>query len=151
MIELVTFDEQFLDLSYVWLTDKELIELVDGPKKITRRDQILWFEQLQLDQTYKIWGIKFDGSPIGACGIKHIDYSKLTGEYWGYIGDKSYWGGKGHDLMQLTYSKAYNLGLKSIYLNVLKTNKRALQLYISEGFSIISKNEKMYQMLKTLT
>lgn len=149
MLRLVPFNEQYLKRSYDWLNDPEIRKLTDGPVSVSREEQEKWYEFIQNDATYKIWGIERGGEPIGACGIKHINYEKHSGEYWGYIGEKQYWGGNGHQLMNLIYSKAKELHLNELCLFVLKTNSRAKRLYISEGFIIEYENEDRVWMRKS--
>ena len=84
MLTLVKYNEHYLEKSYKWLTDPEIQILTDGPFFLTREMQQKWYVQMMDDPTYVIWGIDWNGVGIGACGIKHIDFEKCTGEYWGY-------------------------------------------------------------------
>ena len=150
MLRLVPFDEQYLKRSYEWLNDSEIRELTDGPVNITREGQMKWYALILNDETYKIWGIEWDGGPIGACGIKHINYNKHSGEYWGYIGEKQYWGGKGHLIFEQIYRKAKELKIEILTLNVLKNNLRAYKLYNTEGFEYVSEKEDLITMIKRI-
>lgn len=150
MLRLVSFSEQYLDKSYEWLNDHLIQELTDGPTSVSREKQKEWYVYIQNDETYQIWGIEHDGNPIGACGIKNIDYENHSGEYWGYIGEKQAWGGKGHDLMQAIFVKAKELLLNKLDLFVLKTNHRAMHLYLNEGFEISYEDELKIYMNKQL-
>lgn len=145
MMTLVKFDELYLSKSFDWLNDSEIQALTDGPLTLTREMQQKWYEEMREDSTYVIWGIDWDGVRIGACGIKHIDFINKTGEYWGYIGEKQYWGGKGHILMNMVIQKAQEVGLDKLCLFVLSNNERAFHLYESEGFVVESRNgDKIY-------
>lgn len=150
MLTLVKYDEQFLAKSYVWLKDEEIRSLIDGPLVLTHDIQQEWYTRMLADHTYQIWGIDWNGVAIGACGIKHIDFSNKVGEYWGYIGEKQYWGGKGHILMNNVFQKAQDLGLNKLYLLVLTNNERAFQLYKSEGFIIDKREDNRIYMSKQL-
>ncbi len=148
-MRLVTYDQIYLDKSLEWLNDWEIRMMTDTHSYVNPKLQREWYERISGDSTYQIWGIEYDGKPIGACGIKHIDITKSEGEYWGYIGEKEYWGGKGHDLMRLVYKKANELGLNKLCLYVKSTNLRAKQLYNSEGFSVdIEKDDKIWMSKK---
>ncbi|MFW5804159.1 MAG: GNAT family N-acetyltransferase, partial [bacterium] len=93
-----------------------------------------WFNGLADRNDYEIWGIEADGKPVGACGLKNI--TEKDCEYWGYIGEKSYWGhGIGSIVLSMLIEKARKKGLQSIWLKVLKTNSRAIKLYEKYGFS----------------
>ena len=85
---------------------------------------------------YKIWGIECAGDRVGVCGIKNIDYVEKRGEYWGYIGEKAFWGkGVGSLMMRAMFSEAIQLGLSTLYLKVSANNQRAISLYLRKGFS----------------
>ena len=147
MIKIVDFDLDFLTQSFKWLNDAEIRELTGTTATVTREGQERWFDVIQKDDTYKIWGIVSEGVMIGACGIKHINYEIKQGEYWGYIGEKQYWGGKGHKLVNLVLKQASCLGLSCLVLSVLKINQRAIRLYCKEGFEVYNEdNEKLYMI-----
>lgn len=150
MIDLVPFDKLYLDKSYIWLNDAEIQALIGGPTVVTHEGQESWFTLIQNDPTYQIWGIECDGIKIGACGIKHIDNEKRIGEYWGYIGEKKYWGNKGHLILVKVYQKAHELGLEKLILNVLKSNIRAIRLYENEGFEYYLESEYSILMIKNI-
>lgn len=150
MIALVPYDVRYLRKSLKWLNDPEIRELIDVHGDVNHEMQEKWFADISEDPTYQIWGVEQEGMPIGACGIKHIDYNKRKGEYWGYIGEKEYWGGKGHDLMHLVYEKASEFKLEELYLYVLKTNIRAQQLYVREGFTVHNEDNDILCMHKTI-
>src|ERR1700722_14823624 len=91
------FDEQFLEKSWEWLRDPDLKRLSMAPD-FTREEQRQWFSGLAEKSDYLIWGLSCDGIPIGAAGLKHI--TKEAAEYWGYIGERHYWGiGLGREAM----------------------------------------------------
>lgn len=147
-INLVRYSQDYLDHSYEWLHDDEIRRLTDTPV-FNREDQIKWFENLPVRDQYLIWGIEFNSIPIGACGLKNI--TDLDCEYWGYIGEKDYWGlGLGKEMIFLLEKKAVELGKKSIWLKVIKENKRAILLYSNNGFSIESDEGIFFRMRKQL-
>ena len=132
MIRFVEFDELYLGKSLEWLNDDEICRLVDTEKP-TKESQRQWYETIKYADDYLIWGIEYDGVPVGVCGIKHI--TNESGEYWGYIGEKSYWGnGIGKAMMEFIILQAKRTGLSSIYLHVLEDNIRAIKLYEREGY-----------------
>ncbi|XVJ67668.1 MAG: GNAT family N-acetyltransferase [Lacibacter sp.] len=148
-VTLSAFDNVFLKASWNWLQDEELRKLVDAPV-ITKEQQQSWFETLPQRRDYYIWGVLYDGKPVGVTGIKNIKNN--TGEYWGYIGDKNYWGkGIGSAMMQCTIAEAYSLQLKQLTLKVLRTNQRAIQLYEKNGFVQTQADETHLLMQKTLS
>ncbi len=131
-IQLVTFDIDFLDKSYTWLTDPEIASLT-GTGKVTRLSQEEFFDGLPKREGYFIWGVCVKQQKVGAAGIKNVDGT--CGEYWGYIGEKELWGrGYGTEMCHAVIEKAHLLRLQLLHLKVLKSNKRAFALYCKMGF-----------------
>lgn len=96
-VDLVDYDRSFLDASFKWLADEEIKFLTNTPS-FSKDVQEQWFLSLSEKEDYYIRGILADGILIGACGLKHI--TNVDGEYWGYIGEKEYWGkGIGKQMM----------------------------------------------------
>lgn len=143
MLEFVKYDKNFLVKSWDWLNDKEIKEMTATPD-FTRSEQLIWFKQLEYKNNYYIRGIKYNNVEIGVVGLKNIENS--IGEYWGYIGEKEYWGKKIGEKM-LEYIEAYSkkINLEKIYLKVLKNNSRANNLYRKKGFTLI-KNENIFEI-----
>ena len=138
------FDEQFLEKSWEWLRDPEMKTLVMSPD-FTREEQLQWFSRLPGKSDYLIWGLSCDGAPVGAAGLKHV--TKEAAEYWGYIGERQYWGiGLGREAMNFVVDQARKLGLHELYLNVHEDNIRAVQLYTKFGFSTVSATGRVLKM-----
>ena len=74
MLKLVTYNELYLHESLQWLNDPEIRALTDTQVEVRQDLQECWYANIQIDSTYQIWGIEYNGVPIGACGIKHISY-----------------------------------------------------------------------------
>ena len=131
-VSLVNYDIFYLNLSWKWLNDPEVKILTQTPH-FTREDQLDWFKALSLKNDYKIWGISYKDCPIGACGLKEV--TDIDAEYWGYIGEKQYWGlGLGNTILRLVENKAKEIYLKSLWLRVSCSNSRAIRLYCKNGY-----------------
>jgi RimJ/RimL family protein N-acetyltransferase len=147
-IVLQKFTKKYLNLSSKWLNDTEITKLVNT-SKLNKKKQEDWFYNLHNMSDYLIWGVSFEKIPIGACGIKKI--TKKDCEYWGYIGEKDFWGiGIGSEMLKLMEEKAIELKTESIWLKVIKANKRALRLYYKQGYSIEKETENLIFMRKML-
>ena len=147
-VVLKTFDEVFLKLSWKWLSDPEIKSLTDTGD-ITQEKQQDWFNSLAQRKDYLIWGVEANSIPVGACGLKNIKGTDC--EYWGYIGEKSYWGkGIGTTILDRLSAKARDLGITSIWLRVIKENHRAISLYKMCGYIIESETDTVLLMRKTL-
>ena len=143
-IEFVNYDKVFLDKTWIWLNDEELKKLTMAPD-FTRKNQSQWFKSLKKKNDYLIWGIKVNNIPVGVCGLKNITQYKA--EYWGYIGEKNYWGkGIGEIMMNMIIDKAKELGLKKLYLKVLTNNYRAIRLYEKFNFNVTDKEQNILIM-----
>lgn len=133
MPQLTAYTKCYLDKSCEWLNDPEIKALTLTPD-FTREDQQRFFESLSARTNYWVMGIAEDNLPVGAMGLKNITAS--SAEYWGYIGEKEYWGkGIGNFMLQQAKEKAAALGLKQIFLYVAATNERAKSLYRKHGFT----------------
>ena len=145
IIKLVEYDKAYFDLSKKWLSDKELNHLIHAGELPSDEDRLAWFESLPERSDYLIWGVDYNGQPIGVSGLKRIVNKQA--EYWGYIGEKAYWGrGLGKDLMKEVIEKAIEYGLETIWLRVRKYNPRAINLYKKIGFVIDIDEPETYHM-----
>lgn len=121
-----------LECSYAWLNDPVIQKMVNS-QPVTHASQREWFSSLHERTNLLIRGIHYLGNPIGVFGLKNI--AEREGEYWGYIGNKSYWGqGIGKWMMTTAIHLAKEHGVEKIYLKVLSENSRALNLYLQFGF-----------------
>lgn len=145
-LRFVKYDKAFLEKSWEWLKDSEVKELTMTPD-FTKREQADFFSSLPSRNDYFIKGIEYKGKPIGACGLKSI--TNTTAEYWGYIGEKDYWGkGIGSLIIDFIVNQSLHLELKSIYLNVNSNNLRAIKSYERYGFNIIKDGKiKTYEYM----
>jgi RimJ/RimL family protein N-acetyltransferase len=135
MIEFVEYDEEFLNYSWIWLNDIEIKTLISA-SDFSKEEQLKWFLDLPNKKNYYIKGVLIDGEKIGVVGLKNI--SSEDGEYWGYIGDKKFWGkGIGKRMTSFIIEVGNSQKLKRIYLTVLDSNTRAIALYKSMGFKTI--------------
>lgn len=132
-IVFVDFNENILNKTYEWLQDDEICSLIDA-NPVSLEVQRKWYDELPDKSDYYIKGIMCDSKPIGVVGIKHICDS--TGEYWGYIGEKEYWGqGIGKTMVSEMMKDAKDrFNLSILTLRVLETNTRAMGLYKTMGF-----------------
>jgi RimJ/RimL family protein N-acetyltransferase len=148
MLLLCKFDEYFLEMTWNWLNDPEIKELTNS-SEFTIDDQKKWFTNLKNRKDYLIWGLTLNGKPIGACGLKNITQNDC--EYWGYIGEKEYWGkGLGSKILIYMEVEANKLNLESIWLQVIKSNERAIRLYIKHGYTLMKEKEGIFYLQKNI-
>lgn len=136
-LEFEHFDEKFLEASARWQQDAEIRELIDAAP-FSRQAQLAWYATLPNRDDYRIWGVSFEGLPVGAVGLKAIGQG--AAEYFGYLGDKSCWGkGLGRQLLDHAESEACSMGVKVLRLRVLDHNIRAIRLYQKSGYHFCMK------------
>lgn len=134
-VTLVPFDIACLEKSWRWLSDPEIRELTMTPA-FTREEQRRFFASLPARDDYFIWGVSLDKiGLIGAAGLKN--HRGSLAEYWGYIGEREYWGkGIGRHMIAAVEEKARTLGFSELDLKVSTANKRATALYHKAGFVV---------------
>lgn len=133
-IEFKEFDLKALEKSWEWLNDPQIKELTITPD-FDKESQRKWFESLKNKTDYFIRTMEHNGNPIGVAGIKKI--TETDGEFFGYIGNKDYWGKKaGVQMMKYLIDYAISRNLKSIYGIMLKTNTRIYGLCKKLGFKV---------------
>lgn len=147
IISLATFDEVFLEKSFKWLNDPEILLLIDGVP-VTKENQWEWFNNLPQREDYRIWGLICNDTPIGVMGLRHI--TKLEAEFFCYVGEKDYWGGCGRPIILLAEAEAKAMGLKELWLRVLRDNQRAKKVYENIGFIQYKNDTRFYFMKKAI-
>lgn len=134
MLDFCSYDKDFLNLSWNWLNDEEIKKMTMTPD-FTKKDQERFYEKISNSSDYKIFGIVLNKEKIGVCGLKNINES--SGEFWGYIGEKRFWGmGYGSEMLSFIVNLAKSIELKTLYLKVSKENIRAISLYMKNKFLI---------------
>lgn len=132
MLKLVEYDISYLKKSGHWLSDPVIAELTMA-RSFTEKEQMDFYLSLATRKDYIIKGVEYLNQPIGAVGIKNINSAK--GEYWGYIGEKQYWGKKlGGEMIRLISNVAKENSISYLYLYVHEMNLRAINLYKRQGF-----------------
>lgn len=142
------FNEYYLKDSLRWFKDQEIKSMMDAPD-FTSTSQKYWFQSLSQRHGYLIWGISYLGRRIGSCGLKSL--SCRSAEYWGYIGNKNLWEkGFGKAILMKCIQVATDLRLDNLYLKVINTNERAINLYRNFDFKVYNQDDYYIYMKKTL-
>lgn len=151
-LSLVVFDQASLDKSWHWLNDPEIRALTLTPP-FTRADQISFFKALPKRTDYLIWGVALDEGRvhqevIGCAGLKN--HRKTRAEYWGYIGEKGYWGRRlGRQMLELVEQEARARGFEVLDLVVSESNMRAIRLYSRAGYTLVEEPSEGGRYLMT--
>ena len=148
-LQLVPYTRDFLIRSWDWLNDEYVKYFTDTPD-FTYKQQDEWFYNLEKDKYRIVWGVSYNGIPVGACGLK-ISATGLNAEYWRYIGETTLYGkGIGNQMMESLEQKAINMGIKELFLKVLFDNERAIKLYMKRNFIEYQRDNRFIWMKKTL-
>ncbi|NLE74741.1 MAG: GNAT family N-acetyltransferase [Actinobacteria bacterium] len=133
-VRLVEYDERFLERSWTWFNDEEILALTMTPPLTSKADQLAWFAGLAKRTDYFVWGIETGDKPIGVTGLKHV--KGTAAEAFTVIGDKEYWGrGLSRMIMRVLIGHARNLGIKWISARTLMSNVRSMRSLVSYGFT----------------
>ncbi|WP_367302971.1 GNAT family N-acetyltransferase [Clostridium sp. DSM 17811] len=127
---------------FQWIKDKEVIRysLSIFQKMKSNIEISHWFDMLLLDKSSYNKAIvdKTNEKLIGYTGIAQISETNLSGEYFIFIGDKSYHGkGIGTFVTKEIVNKGFQeLGLNRIMLTVSEKNIGAIKAYTKANFKI---------------
>lgn len=149
-LTLEKFTPDILEKSWDWLNDEEIKQLTQTPN-FTKEEQRIWYNELEKNPNYSVKGIKYDGKIIGVVGLKKINLESKQAEYFGYIGEKEYWGkGLSSKIFTLIIKECREMGINYLYLNVIPENKRAIRAYEKAGFKQIEIAENNLKMALNL-
>ncbi len=141
----VPFDEVFLAKSYDWLTDPEIARLT-MVGSVNREGQRAWYDGLATRIDYVVWGIAYDGVPVGVMGLKHLGDDD-GGEYFCYVGDTAYWGrGIAAWAFREICAVARARGLRYLWGLIGKHNDRSLGVHQREGFVVVGETPTEYRV-----
>jgi RimJ/RimL family protein N-acetyltransferase len=130
------------DLRLLWEADNDLeIELLGGgdpPRPHSLAEVEAGFERDVADEGQKaIWFvIEADGTPIGTCGLRDLEWTARHAALGIAIFDRHYWGqGYGREAMELLLDYAFrHRNLNRVWLDTLDDNERAIRSYRAVGF-----------------
>ncbi len=148
MTTLVNFNESHLGNTFLWMQDTSLKDSFLLKKEITKESHLLWYEDIQKDQTQKIFSINYMGIHCGNCGLKNINYNNKNTEYWMYLGDKELRGkGIAQNAVNLLVEYCFReLLLHKVYIHVGSFNEKTIHLHKKCGFEVegFLKDEILY-------
>ena len=143
-VQCVEFSRAFLEKSYHWLHDPVIATLtLTAP--FSQEEQERFFVGLPDREDYHVYGIQADQKPVGACGLKHI--TPDSAEYWGYIGERQYWGqGIGQFMLDEMLYQTRKMRISTLWLLVGKDNPVAQAMYKKNQFIVIEEQSTVLRM-----
>lgn len=124
-----------------WRNDREVVDFLNSPFRFVAQEvEGAWLESYLSNRAnnVRLAICHEDGALIGAVYLLAIDWVTRACELAVWIGEKKFQGqGVGYFATQAILSHAFlDLNLNRVYLTVLKSNERAINLYKKCGFSI---------------
>lgn len=122
-----------------WRNDPKIQQYMIYREHITPEMQEKWFEKINNDNNF-YFIIEYEGREVGMINIKDVDYEKKTGEpgqfmYADDLLDSDVSMRASLCLMDFVWE---TLGLESMYIHVVASNKRALDYNLLIGYEIVS-------------
>lgn len=135
-----------------WRNDPKIQQYMIYREYITPDMQEKWFEKINNDNNF-YFIIEYEGREVGMIHIKDVDYTKKTGEPGQFMYDDDLLDSDvsmraSLCLMDFVWEK---LGLESMYIHVVATNKRALDYNFLIGYEIVPEDENKGDLMLILS
>lgn len=135
-----------------WRNDPKIQQFMIYRDYITPEMQEQWYEKINNDHNF-YFIIEYGGREVGMINIKDVDYEKKTGEPGQFM--------YADDLLDSDVSMRASLcimdfvweelGLESMYIHVVATNKRALDYNLLIGYEIVPEYENKGDLMLILS
>ena len=121
-----------------WRTLPEVSNYMYTDPKLTKEDQIKWFERVSASDKYIYWMIEFDGNQIGVINLYDIDKDNQRCFWAYYIADTSFRGkGIGRNLECNMYDYVFDhLNFNKLCCEVFVDNEKVIQIHQKFGSKV---------------
>ncbi len=136
-VELTAIRDADRESLFEWINDRDEVLYNAAYRPVHERDHVAWFESIRGRRDVVIFAIRTvdDGSLIGSCQLRDIDYRHSTAELQiriGSPGDRGH--GYGTEAVRLLLAHAFSdIGLARVQLHVFAANERAIRAYQKAG------------------
>jgi len=135
-----------------WRNDPKIQQYMVYREYITPEMQETWFQKINNDHNF-YFIIEYEGREVGMINIKDVNYEKKTGEpgqfmYVDDLLDSDVSMRASLCLMDFVWNV---LGLESMYIHVVASNKRALQYNLLIGYEIVNDEKDRDDVLLTIS
>ena len=135
-----------------WRNDPKIQQFMVYRDYITPEMQEAWFQRINNDHNF-YFIIEYEGREVGMINIKDVDYEKKTGEPGIFIYDDGLWNSDVGMRASFCFGDFVwgTLGLESMYIHVVATNKRALEYNLLFGYEMVAgyENEEVIKLVQT--
>ena len=121
---------------FLWRNNSFIRSKMLNQKKISYKEHLSWYKDLQKNNTQKSYFIFYKDVPIGVASIKQINLINQTCTWGFYIANKAFRYLAvlvEYELIELIFK---NKKIKKIWGETLSTNKRILKIHKYFGFRI---------------
>lgn len=121
-----------------WRNDPKIQQYMIYREYITPEMQEKWFEKINNDNNF-YFIIEYEGREVGMINIKDVDYEKKTGEPGMFLYDDNLWNSDVGMRASFCFGDFVwdTLGLESLYIHVVASNKRALHYNLLLGYEMV--------------
>lgn len=129
--------EDKIELVRRWRNDPKIQQYMDYKEYITPEMQKAWFHRINNEHNF-YFIIEYEGKEIGLINIKDVDYEKKTGEPGIFIWDDDYLNSDASMRASCCQGDFIwnELKLDSLYVHILRSNKRAIRMNLHRGFEL---------------
>lgn len=135
-----------------WRNDPKIQQFMIYREYITPEMQEKWFEKINNDNNF-YFIIEYEGREVGMINIKDVDYEKKTGEPGMFLYDDNLWNLDVGMRASLCFGEFIwaTLGLESMCIHVVASNKRAMQYNLLMGYEVVPGCENEENQMLTIT
>ena len=121
---------------FIWRNDSFIRSKMLNQKKISYKDHLSWYKNLQTNKTQKSYIIYYKETQIGVASIKEIDFINKTCTWGYYIANNAFRYLAllvEYEFIDLIFKK---VNVRKIWGETLSTNKKILKIHKFLGFII---------------
>lgn len=135
-IKLIPVEEKHIETIRIWRNSPEVSEYMYTANKISKDQQLSWFNKIKEDKTCRYWMIAYDNKMLGLASITGID-ENLKSCYWAfYLGDTSVRGAGigGKVEYNVLHYVFEDLQLNKLRCEVFEFNDKVIKMHEKFGF-----------------
>lgn len=134
-VVLMPLEHADIEMMRCWRNDPKVFRFMYYREYITPEMQEAWFASIE-NRAHAYFIVHIDGHPVGVTDYKQIDYDRRTAEGGIFIHDERYQNGLyAYAILAVKHAYGFNeLGLQTLFANILDDNPRAIRFNKSLGY-----------------